>query len=161
MIAGSLQLGMTICQRLIRLGPMRVLNHTRNGLTYRVPHTQTILDLRYGPRIGFRSLAVLFSVVTEELAYQVNRHGPEAKVREGEYDYVSEEKVELSVYSPSQLPEVEQLTWHILKNVVDGLMDILILQKRHRQVTFTVTDGPGRRFVGYGHVVQRMGHQVE
>lgn len=141
---------------------MRFLNHTRHALTYRVPDTETILDLRYGAHIEPRYIAILLlSGVQEELIYQMALHGPEAVLPDGEFDYMSAEKVELSVYSPSQLPEKEQLTWHILNNVVDGLIDILILQKRHRQVTFTVGDGPLGWFVGYGHVVQRLEHQIQ
>lgn len=85
--------------------------------------------------------------------------GQEEIVPDGEYDYTSEEMVEFSVYSASGVGEHERLTWHILRNVVDGLVDLLILQKRHRQVIFRVMDGPDRAFVGYGHLAQNLRHE--
>lgn len=121
---------------------------------YHVPHTETVLALRYGPFLQARLLGILLSVVQGEVIEGYLKFGPDAALPSGEYEYVTEDRVEFSVYSPLELPWERQLTWHIVKAVVDGLVNLLVLQKRHREVSFRITDGPYHEFVGYGHIFQ-------
>ena len=139
--------------------PTGPFNHTRHHADYRVPHTDTILNLQYGPHIAPVHISTLLSFVHEELSEQVLDWGQEGVLPEGEYDYTSEQMIEFSVYSATEVREYEPLTWRIVRNVVDGLMDLLIIQMRHRQVVFRVVDGPDRIFVGYGHLAQNMRHE--
>ncbi|KAL8681986.1 MAG: hypothetical protein Q9186_001928 [Xanthomendoza sp. 1 TL-2023] len=137
--------------------PNRTIQHTLITLPYRIPHTQTILDLRYGRYIDRHEIADLLSLVQNDIAATIPIFGAEAALRNGEYDYKTEDEMALSVYSPPEVPPEERLTWHLLVNVVDGLVDLLVLQGRYRQVNFRVLDGPSRRFVGFGHIVQGHG----
>ena len=90
----------------------------------------------------------------------MHTYGPHARLPYGEYDYVTTDDMELSAYSPPELPQERQLTWQIVHIVVDGLVDLLILKRKHREVAFKIKDGPGRVLVGYGHLIQRRGRYL-
>ena len=75
--------------------------------------------MRYGRPLSARLLGALLSVVSDESSSQMLQHGRDAVVLGGEFDYVSDDMLEFSAYSPSELPNNEKLTWHLLKNVVD------------------------------------------
>ena len=138
--------------------PIGTFNHSRHHTAYRVPHTETILDLHYGPLITPRYISTILALVHEELLEHVLDWEQDEELPDGQYDYTSEDMVEFSLYSASEAREYEYLTWHVLKNVVDGLVDLLVLQKRHRQVVFCVMEGPYHTFVGYGHLAQQGGY---
>lgn len=110
--------------------------------------------MHFGRELQSRLIGVLLSVVQQELSDLASRYGPNAPLIEGEYDYVTEQDVEFSAYSPPEVPRERRLTWHIVKVVINGLVDLLILQKRHREVSFTIREGTDHAFVGYGHLVQ-------
>ena len=90
----------------------------------------------------------------------MHTYGAYAWLPYGEYDYVTIDEVEFSAYSPQELPRERRLTWQIVHIVVDGLVDLLILQQRHREVSFKIKDGPDRVLVGYGHLVQNRGRYL-
>ena len=121
---------------------------------YHVPHTETVLELRFGPYLDARLLGTLLSVVQGEVLELYFKHGPDTTLSTNGYEYVTGDRVEFSVYSPLELPWEWRLTWRVVKTVVDGLVDLLIIQKKHREVSFRITDGPNRQFVGYGHIFQ-------
>ncbi|KAL8793307.1 MAG: hypothetical protein Q9195_004084 [Heterodermia aff. obscurata] len=133
-------------------------NHTlitRNQ--YRIPNTDTILELRYGGPIQTQLITTVLSVVLNDITDQMHTYGAYAWLPYGQYDYVTDDQVEFSAYSPPELPPERQLTWQIVHIVVDGLVDLLVLQQRHRAVSFKIKDGPDHVLVGYGHIVQNRG----
>ncbi|KAL8805528.1 MAG: hypothetical protein Q9182_001897 [Xanthomendoza sp. 2 TL-2023] len=138
--------------------PNRTTQYTLETLPYRIPHTQTVLDLRYGQYIDPQHINAVLALVHDDIARLMPKSGgAKAAVSDGEYDCETEDKIAFSVYSPSEVPPGERLTWLILENVVDGLVDLLLLGKIHRQVNFRILYGRQRRFVGYGHLVQGIG----
>ena len=111
-----------------------------------------MLELQYGPFLESRTIAVLLTLAQDDIAHKTSRYTADTGLPNGEYDYITEEQIEFSAYSPEELPQRQKLTWHILNNVVDGLIDLLILSKKPRQVSFRIKDGPDSVFLGYGHV---------
>lgn len=125
-----------------------------HSFEYHVPHTETVLELRFGPYLQARLLGTLLSLVQGEILEICFKYGAYTLLPASEYEYTTKERVEFSVYSPLELPEERRLTWHIVKTVADGLIDLLILRKTNREVSFKIMDGPNRQFVGYGHIFQ-------
>ena len=116
--------------------------------------------MRYGAIIQASLVTNLLSVVLNDLSDQIHTYGAYAWLPYGEYDYVTDDELEFSAYSPPELPQERQLTWQIVHIVVDGLVDLLILQRKQREVSFRIKDGPERVLVGYGHLIQRRGRYL-
>ena len=51
-----------------------------HAINYQVPHTDTILELRYGPLLEARLISISLSVVLDEIADQVSRHGADTRL---------------------------------------------------------------------------------
>ena len=147
--------------RLTGFSPPQNGNHTLVAYTrYRIPHTDTFLELCYGPPIQSAMVATLLSTVLDDLTKRMQTYGAYAWLPHGEYDYVIDDEVEFSAYSPPELPPERQLTWQIVHIVAGGLVDLLVWGKRHREVSFKIKDGPERLLVGYGHLVQNKGRYL-
>lgn len=121
---------------------------------FHVPHSETVLELRFGPYLQPRLLGTLLSLVQGEILESCFKFGTDTLLPSSEYEYTTKDRVEFSVYSPLELPEELRLTWHVVKTVADGLVDLLILQKNNREVSFRILVGRNRQFVGYGHIFQ-------
>ena len=159
---GSLYLNVRRCMG--RLTGFRLPQNGNHTLVtyaqYKIPNTDTILELRFGPPLQPGLVSILLSNVLDDLANLMRTYGAYAWLPYGEYDYVTDDEVEFSAYSPPELPLERQLTWQIVHIVVDGLIDLLILGKRHQEVSFKIKDGPERFLVGYGHLVQKRGRYL-
>ncbi|KAL8821480.1 MAG: hypothetical protein Q9223_000488 [Gallowayella weberi] len=132
--------------------PNHTTQYTHNTFPYRVPGTQTVLDIRYGRPTDPDYIDTILDLVQHDIVRRRLGRFP-AAVPNGEYDFKTD-NLGLSVYSPSEVPPGERLTWLILDNVVIGLVDLLLVGHKYRQVNFRVGHGPNRQFVGYGHLVQ-------
>ncbi|KAI4245565.1 MAG: hypothetical protein L6R40_002366 [Gallowayella cf. fulva] len=134
--------------------PDAVIRPPSYSVPYRIPHTQIRLDLRYGAFIEPSDMIVLLTVAREDIIYLIGDNRDDERVPDAEYDYITEEKVALSIYSPPMVPPERRLTFPMLKIILDGLFELLVIRQRYQQVTFRITDGPGEEFVGYGHIIQ-------
>lgn len=142
--------------RLTLSRPLRNETHTFVAhIPYKIPNTDIVLELAFGHPIQSNLITYLLSIVLGDLNDQMHTHGAAAWLPYGEYDYMTDDGVEFSAYSPSELPQARQLTWQIVHTVVDGLIDLLVLQRRYREVSFKIKDGADRVLVGYGHLVQQ------
>ena len=99
-------------------------------------------------------------MVLEDLKDLIHTYGAYAWLPDGEYDYVTEDELEFSAYSPPELPRERQLTLQTVHTVVDGLVDLLVLQRRHREASFKIKAGLQHVLMGYGHLVQKRGRDL-
>jgi hypothetical protein len=81
-------------------------------------------------------------------------YGGDAPLAKDGYDCDYEE-LEFSAYSPLERGHTRRMTWKLLLTIIEGLSVYLYDQMRDREAFFTVLDGPGDVFVGYGHLIQK------
>ena len=131
-----------------------VLKHSLgdHGRRYPVLNTQTTLIITYGRPLNVVEADEFLEDVEIDVNMAIQVYGPHALLPPNGFDHI-DNGFEFSVYSPSELPREDHITRQILRDVVDGVADTVVGERRDREVAFIVEEGPHGVFAGYGHFV--------
>ena len=107
----------------------------------------------------YLALADILQVAQDEAEAGIFYQGNDTPLPGNEFD-LDYFGLEFSAYSPPGPTKGGKMTWGILHDVTDGLSEYLVDQTRDREAFFKVFNGPGHKFVGYGHLIG-LKHRVD